>query len=360
MILRIRNITVWQYDKFPNLTYHIAADKGLLNGDKFFQEPGFNLSKVVDMNVASTYIISVVVILVDSNYEITCVPGTLTVKARSKPVSVTPTPTTSPSGDGGNSGGGYPSGGGGFPGGGFSGGPAGGGNNQPTVTPSVTPTVTPTVKPTATPTPLIAPVQESTASAPSIGKVITDKKSKTSYTITESTDNKKEVAFIGTNEDKSNLVIPTSIKIDGEEYKVTSIERKALYNNKDLKFVTIGKNITEIKDYAFAKCSGLTQVSIGNNVTDIDASAFASCVSLSSITFGSNIETLGKNIFYGDKNLKKIIIKSTKLKEVDEKAFNNISGDITIYVPASKYDEYKELLKNKGLKKTVKIRRLKE
>lgn len=74
---------------------------------------------------------------------------------------------------------------------------------------------------------------------------------------------------------------------------------------------------------------------------------------------GSNVETLGKYIFYGDHNLKIIIIKSTKLKAVDEKAFSNMGGDVMIYVPASKYEEYKELLRNKGQKKTVKIRRLK-
>ncbi len=123
---------------------------------------------------------------------------------------------------------------------------------------------------------------------------------------------KKTATFYRLNtKKKTSYTVPDTVKIEGVKYKVTKIAAKAFKNQKKLKKVTIGKNITSI----------------------------------------------GKQAFYGCKKLKKITIKTTKLKTVGKQAFKGIHKKATIKVPKKKYKKYKKLLKGKGQKKTVKIKK---
>ena len=45
---------------------------------------------------------------------------------------------------------------------------------------------------------------------------------------------------------QTKIAVPDSIKINGATYKVTSIAKSAFKNNKKLKTVTIGKNVSKI------------------------------------------------------------------------------------------------------------------
>ncbi|SKA63040.1 Leucine rich repeat-containing protein [Eubacterium uniforme] len=92
--------------------------------------------------------------------------------------------------------------------------------------------------------------------------------------------------------------IASTIKINGYKYKVVSIGENAFYGNKKIKKVSIGKNIKEIKAGAFAEC----------------------------------------------KKLKRIVIKTTKLKKVSKKAYTGIKN-VIIRVPKTKKKVYKRLFK---------------
>lgn len=113
------------------------------------------------------------------------------------------------------------------------------------------------------------------------------------------------------NKKKTRYTVPHTVKIGGITYKVTKISANAFKNNKKIRKVTIGKNITKI----------------------------------------------GKRAFYGCQNLKNIIIKTTKLKSVGKQAFKGIHKKAIIKVPRKKYEKYKKLLKGKGQKKTVQIKK---
>ena len=74
------------------------------------------------------------------------------------------------------------------------------------------------------------------------------------------------------------------------------------------------------------------------------------------ITIGKNVASIGKQAFSGCKKLKKITIKSAKLKSssIGKNAFKGTAKKLTFKVPKKKYKAYKKFLKKKG-NKTVKV-----
>lgn len=112
------------------------------------------------------------------------------------------------------------------------------------------------------------------------------------------------------------------------------------------------KNITSFEIEASITVSGKVF-----NVTKIGNSAFAKCKKLKRIVIGSNIEIIGKKAFKGCAKLKSITIKSVKLSKAGKKSFAGINKKAKIKVPKKKLKAYKKLLKNKGQKKTVKIKK---
>ena len=110
----------------------------------------------------------------------------------------------------------------------------------------------------------------------------------------------------------TSIKIPKSVKIKGRSYKVTAIAKKAFFNCKNLKKVTIKSPIKKIGKYAFYKC----------------------------------------------KKLKTIRIYSTKLTKnsILTGAFKGISKKAVFYLPKGKKAAYKKILMKRGAKKTMKFR----
>lgn len=121
----------------------------------------------------------------------------------------------------------------------------------------------------------------------------------------------KTVSFDGGKGNATTISIPKTVKIQGKKYKVTSIAANAFKDNQKLKKVTIESNVIKI----------------------------------------------GSNAFSGCKNLKKITVKSKKIKTVGGNALKGIHKNAEIKVPESKLSQYKRLFKNKGQKKSVKIKK---
>ncbi len=146
-----------------------------------------------------------------------------------------------------------------------------------------------------------------------IGQVVVNQADGASYTIKKNTDNVYEVEYKAPkNKKQTKIVVPDTIKINGVTYKVTSIAKNAFKNNKKLKTVTVGKNVSKI----------------------------------------------GANVFTGCKKLKTITIKSTKLtaKTLSKSTFKGITKATTIKVPKKKLSAYKKLFKNSGLSFKVKVK----
>ncbi|MDD6069579.1 MAG: leucine-rich repeat protein [Clostridiales bacterium] len=72
---------------------------------------------------------------------------------------------------------------------------------------------------------------------------------------------------------------------------------------------------------------------------------------------GKNVKSIGKEAFSGCSSLKNITNKSKSLKSVGKNALKGIHKKAVIKVPSSKYSAYKKLLKGKGQKNSVKIKK---
>ena len=107
--------------------------------------------------------------------------------------------------------------------------------------------------------------------------------------------------------------IPAKLKIGGVTYKVVSVAKNALKNNKKIKKLTIPSSITKIGSRAFYGCSSLNAITIKTN--------------------------------------------ALTNKNVGSKAFGGISSKAVIKVPKKKWKVYRTLLKKKGIGKKAKVKK---
>ena len=141
----------------------------------------------------------------------------------------------------------------------------------------------------------------------------------------------------------------TIFSVKGYKYKVSSnlIKNPTVtvtgYKNKKLSKITIPATVTYKK--------------VTFKVTAIAKNAFKGQKKAKSAVIGKNVITIGSKAFYGDSKMKKITVKSTALKKVGKKALSGIYKKAVIKVPAKKLKAYKKFFKNKGQKKTVKIKK---
>jgi len=134
-------------------------------------------------------------------------------------------------------------------------------------------------------------------------------------------------------------------KTDGKgTVKVTGVKSKAV--KKKLKKISIAAKVN-IGGRQFA-------------VTAIEKNAFKDCVKATAADVKANVASIGSKAFSNCKKLKKIVIRSTKLKTVGKNAFQKINAKAVIQVPKAKLKTYKKKLSKKGQKKTVKISVLKK
>ncbi|MDO4308556.1 MAG: leucine-rich repeat protein [Eubacteriales bacterium] len=90
-------------------------------------------------------------------------------------------------------------------------------------------------------------------------------------------------------------------------------------------------------------------------VTAVSASAFKNNTKLAKVTLGANLTTIGKEVFYGCKALKTITVQTKNLKTVGSDALKGIYKKAVVKVPSAKLTAYKKLFKGKGQSSSVKI-----
>ncbi len=178
-------------------------------------------------------------------------------------------------------------------------------SQKPSEAPSQKPSESPSQKPSEAPSQ--QPGQD--IKVPAKGTKLTAKGA--SYQVTSAAEKNPTVVYKGSKKQKASVTIPDTVTIDKVTYKVTSIAANAFKNNKKLKKVVIGKNVTKI----------------------------------------------GKKAFYGCSKLKKITVKTTKLtkKNVGRQAFKGIHKKAIFKVPKKKISSYRKVFRARGAAKTTKV-----
>ena len=105
------------------------------------------------------------------------------------------------------------------------------------------------------------------------------------YVVSIDEENVKYITIIGYTGSSTNVVIPSSINVDGEDIPVKVIAGSAFKNNDTITSITIPDSVTTIGSSAFRNCSNLTTATVSENsqLTTIGDSAFRDCPSLTSI-----------------------------------------------------------------------------
>ncbi len=145
-----------------------------------------------------------------------------------------------------------------------------------------------------------------------------------------------------------NITIPSSVK---------SIGRGAFSSSTRLKNIKIKNGIRVLWKSSFSGIHSLKSVSLPNSLKSIKENALGDA-GVKRVSLPQNVEEIGNYSLARMENLKKVVIKSKRVKKWGRKIFYKYKPHkIIVEVPKSKYNEYKPIiLKNSGNKKVVVVK----
>ena len=144
---------------------------------------------------------------------------------------------------------------------------------------------------------------------------------------------KTAIVISGGEKYSGEVVIPSSITVEGKEYTVTSIGNEAFSDCSGLTSITIPNSVTSIGRSAFSWCTGLTSVTIPNSVTSIGYRAFYECRGLTSVTIPNSVTRIDICAFSYCSGLTSVTI-GNSVTSIGDGAFGGCSGLTTITVDA--------------------------
>ena len=133
--------------------------------------------------------------------------------------------------------------------------------------------------------------------------------------------------------------VGTKVSVGKYSYKVTKVAVNGKNGEVELAGFT-KKALSKVKVAGTVKING-----VAYKVTSIGKKAFAG-KNIKSVTIGKNVKTIGAKAFFNNKKLKKVVVKSKVLKKVGKKAFfAKRKKKLVIKVPAKLRKKFKKLFK---------------
>ncbi len=136
----------------------------------------------------------------------------------------------------------------------------------------------------------------------------------------------------------NDVVIPSTITINGKQYDVAVIDKKAFRDCTSITNIVIPSSVTSIGEYAFCNCESLQTINFESNskLSSIGSHAFYNCDSLKSIVIPSSVTSIGESAFSNCKSLKIVNFESnSKLTSIGKTVFNDCSSLANIVIPSS-------------------------
>ncbi len=132
---------------------------------------------------------------------------------------------------------------------------------------------------------------------------------------------------------------------------VTVVKKGAFDGAKKLKTVRFSKKLKRIEEDAF--CCYLTSIKLPSSVEYIGEHAFTCDEMKGTIVIPKNVKNIGYRAFTNAHHVKKIVVKSKKLKKID-KEITFSRNKITIILPKSMKEKYKKIFTQKKQGKNIK------
>lgn len=134
----------------------------------------------------------------------------------------------------------------------------------------------------------------------------------------------------------------------GNRYKVTSSNRR----KPTVKFYSPGAKVKKVVISERVRIDGINYY-----VTALGSRAFERNRKVTSVWLGGKVNTIGDRAFRNCRKLRELYIQCTKLKpgDIGNRVFDGVCSGVRVSVPRSKLEEYRKMLQDKGLKKTVPV-----
>ena len=132
--------------------------------------------------------------------------------------------------------------------------------------------------------------------------------------------------------------IPTIVRIDGNDYSVTTVNANLFTNNATVTKITIPETVTSILgDDIFSGCSALTDVNLGL-VTSLGNNTFKDCISLLNVILSDSVTSLGDNTFDGCISLEYVSLGS--ITTISDNTFNGCTALKRFNIPGTAQNLY--------------------
>ena len=92
---------------------------------------------------------------------------------------------------------------------------------------------------------------------------------------------------------KGELIIPTTVNANDKEYRVTSIDDYALYQQRQLERITLPDGIKSIGTKAFSGCDKIVTINIPDGTISLGEEALSRCKRITDITLPESTENIG-------------------------------------------------------------------
>ena len=130
------------------------------------------------------------------------------------------------------------------------------------------------------------------------------------------------------------VVIPRTVKHDGQNYMVTGIADEAFANCIRIQGMELPTTLFFIGERAFYRCTDLRFIFMPKTLTYIGSSAFEGCTALLDVVMPNSVTEMGAYAFKDCSNVRHFVI-SHGLEEIPEGAFQNCSSVTDYLIPAS-------------------------
>ena len=104
-----------------------------------------------------------------------------------------------------------------------------------------------------------------------------------------------------------DVLIPSTVEYEGEEYSVVCIGAKTFMNNMNISSVVLSEGITDIRESAFY-WSSIKTIVLPSSIVNIGEYAFCGCVNITSINLPEGVKSIGNGAFGACSKITSVIL----------------------------------------------------